>query len=311
MVPARGRAALQRDRRRARAALRERFPDGAPGPAQPCRADRRARRRACAPVDPLRRTGALGRPGCGGAGTARARQPAGRDAHVVGAVGARGAVRRAVRGRHDPVGGGAESADVRADRCDRGGAYCVATGAHPRRCELGLPLQLGPRLDVHGARPLRAGIRERARGLPAVRRTKRGRHRYGHPGCVRDRRRASPDRDGARAPRGIPRLCAGSDRQRRVAPGAARRVRGSHGPRMAVVRARPFARRRLLGVHRRHGRLRVRALDRPRPRDLGGPRRAETLRALESDVLGGRRSRAQACRGVRAPRADGSLGTDA
>ena len=92
---------------------------------------------------------------------------------------------------------------------------------------------------------------------------------------------------------------AGARGQRRVQPGAARRV--GRGARLRVPAhqvARPPARPDLADPGEA-GRGRDRALEGARPRHLGGARRAQALHLLEDDVLGRARSRGPAGRDPR------------
>ena len=95
----------------------------------------------------------------------------------------------------------AEGADLRADRRHRRRADDVAARADRRRAQLGLPLLLAARRDVHALRAARARL---PRGGARVARlaAARGRGRPGRaPDHVRRRRRAAPDRARARLAR--------------------------------------------------------------------------------------------------------------
>ena len=110
-------------------------------------------------------------------------------------------------------------------------------------------------------------------------------------GHVRHRRRA--DARGVRTPQPLRlrRRATGAHRQRRLQPEAARHL--GHHARLGVP-ARPLARagtRNAVAAAEAPGRRGHRALARPRPRHLGGARRAEALHVLEGDVLGRARPR--------------------
>ena len=80
--------------------------------------------------------------------------------------------------RGDPaLGAGDQGPDVHADRRDRRGADDVAARDARRRAQLGLPLRLDARLDVHAAGAALAQPRLGSRGVHAVRRRPRARRR--------------------------------------------------------------------------------------------------------------------------------------
>ena len=185
----------------------------------------------------------------------------------------------------------------------------VAARADRRGPQLGLPVLLAPRRDVHALRPADGGLRARGGGLARVA-PARGRRRPARPadhvrhlrasaGCTRWSSTGSPGYEGSRPVR------VGNDA---VAPVPAGRLR--RGPRPAAPgRARgPAARGGVLGGGAAaHRRARV-ALARARRRHLGGPRRRAALHALEGDGVGrGRpgRSATSSCSGSRARWTDG------
>ena len=120
----------------------------------------------------------------------------------------------------------AQGADLRADRRHRRRADHLAARAARRRAQLGLPLLLAARRDVHALRAAAApATRDEARAwrdwlLRAV---------AGRPGAaadhVRPRRRAAADRARARLAARLRGLGAGAHRQRRRRPVPARRLR--------------------------------------------------------------------------------------
>ena len=114
------------------------------------------------------------------------------------------------------LGAGAEGPDLRADGRAGRRADDVAARDAGRRAQLGLPLHVDARRDVHALRAARARPRLGGRRLHAVRRRprmQRGRLAADH---VRHRRRARPHRADARPPARLRALAAGADRQRRV-----------------------------------------------------------------------------------------------
>ena len=82
----------------------------------------------------------------------------------VGALHLRGRVAR----RGHALADHAEGADVCADRRDRRGADDVAARGDRRRAELGLPVLLAPRRDVHALLAADGGLRARGRGVARV-----------------------------------------------------------------------------------------------------------------------------------------------
>ena len=125
----------------------------------------------------------------------------------------------------------AEGADVPPDRRDRRRRHDVDPRADRRRPELGLPVLLAPRRDVHALRPADGRLRARGGGLARVA-AARGRRRPARPADhVRDRGRAAHARDGARLAPGLRGVAAGPGGQRRRAAVPAGRLR--RGPRPA------------------------------------------------------------------------------
>ena len=107
---------------------------------------------------------------------------------------------------------------------------------------------------------------------------------------VPGRRQLGSHRGDARSPRRIHGFASGADRQRRRRPAAARHLRRSDelDPRPRQRRARRLGRRpRRLEPHRRHDRLALRALARPRRGHLGDARWPASLRLRAAHVLGG------------------------
>ena len=198
--------------------------------------------------------------------------------------------------------------DVHADRRDRRRADDVAARDARRRAQLGLPLRLDARRDVHPAGAALAQPRLGGRGVHAVRRRPRAQRRRRDADHVRDRRAARPDRVDARRPLRVRRRAPGADRQRRLRPAPERRLRrgarlhpAAHPPQPAAVAA-PVADRR------EPGRVRDARLARARPGHLGGARRAAALRLVEAHVLGRDGSGGQARRDPRRRRDASSAG---
>ena len=187
-----------------------------------------------------------------------------------------------------PLGAGAQAADLRAHRRDRGGPHLQPPRAHRRGAQLGLPLHLDPRRRLHhllaaAHRPHRGGLA--VHGL--ARRPLRGsRPRPGAADRLRHRRPPRPHRDHPRPPRGVPRLAAGARRQRRRPPAPARHLRRADGLGLPVQQARGADRLRLVAPSARAAPLRGRQLAAGGRGDLGGARRPAAVRLLEADVLG-------------------------
>ena len=102
-------------------------------------------------------------------------------------------------------------------------AHDLAARDAAGRAQLGLPLQLDPRLDVHAVGALHARLRLGGQRLLLLHRRRRRRRRR-PAGDVRPRRRAHPRGADARAPQRLRGRPAGADRQRRLPPGPARRL---------------------------------------------------------------------------------------
>ena len=182
------------------------------------------------------------------------------DRRASGALARPGAHSGPSLARPDPaLGARDQGPDVHADRRDGRGAHDLAAGDAGRRAQLGLPLHLDARHDVHapGAalpEPRLGGGRVHA--VRRRRRAERGRRAADH---VRDRRAAGPDRVDARPALRLRGRPPGADRQRRLRPAPERRLRrrarldpAAHPPEQAAPapaladrrRRRPSARRR-------------------------------------------------------------------
>ena len=192
------------------------------------------------------------------------------------------------------LGADDQGPDLHADRRDGGGAHDLAARDARRRAQLGLPLHLDARHDLHAAGAAPAQPRLGGRRVHAVRRRRRAHRGRIAADHVRDRRAARPDRVDAGRPVRLRRGAARPHRQRRVRPAPERRVRrrarldpAAHPPQRAPAAA-AVADRRVAG------RVRDQGLARARPGHLGGARQAAALRLVEADVLGRARPRRQA-----------------
>ena len=170
----------------------------------------------------------------------------------------------------------------------------VAARDAGRRAQLGLPLRLDARRDVHAARAALARPRLGGRRVHAVRGRPRAGRRRRAADHVRDRRPPRPHRVDARRPVGLRRRAAGPDRQRRVRPAPERRLRRGARLDPAAHPAQPAAAAPAVADRRVAGDLRDQRLARARPGHLGGARRAAALRLVEAHGLGGARPRREA-----------------
>ena len=166
---------------------------------------------------------------------------------------------------------GDQGSHVHAHRRHHRGADHVAAGDAGRRAQLGLPLQLDARHDLHAAGAPLAQPQLGGRRVHAVRRRRRGDGGRLATDHVRDRRPSRPDRDDPRRPLRLRRRAARADRQRRLRPTPERRLRRSprldpapHAPLSSVCRGgsgRSSSRRR--SARRRPGGSPTRASGRP------------------------------------------------
>ena len=197
--------------------------------------------------------------------------------------------------------------DVHADRRDRRRADDLAARDARRRAQLGLPLRLDARRDVHAAGAALAQPRLGGRGVHAVRRRPRAQRRRRDADHVRDRRAARPDRVHARRPLRLRRRAAGADRQRRLRPAPERRLRRRARLHPAAHPPQPAALAAAVADRRDPGRVRDARLARARPGHLGGARRAAALRLVQAHVLGRDGPRGQARRDPRRRRPAAAL----
>ena len=131
------------------------------------------------------------------------------------------------RGRAAALGADPEGTHVRADRRHGRGADDVAARVAGRGAQLGLPLHVDPRRDLHALGAARARPRRRGPRLHGLRPAGDCRRRRPAPDHVRDRRRGRPHREHPRPPPRLPRLATGPDRQRRLLAAPERRLRGA------------------------------------------------------------------------------------
>ena len=211
--------------------------------------------------------------------------------------------------RPDPtLGAHDQGPHVHADRSNGGRAHDLAAGDSRRRAELGLPLHLDPRHDVHAPGAALPQPRLGGRRVHAVRRRRRadrGRVAADH---VRHRRSPRPHGDDARRDDRLRRRAARAHRQRRVRPAPERRLR--RRPRLdpAAYEEERAPAAAALADRREPGRVRDEGLARAGPGDLGGARQAAALRLLEADVLGRARPGGEARRATRRRRSQGEVG---
>ena len=201
----------------------------------------------------------------------------------------------------------AEGADLRADRGDDRRGHHLAARDPRGRAQLGLPLRVDPRLDLHALGPLHAGLRRGGQRLLLLHPRRRREDQRRAADHVRHRRRGDADRGDAAAPRRLRARPAGARGQRRVRAEAARRVGRPAGLDLPAHQVARRAGRVDVGDPLQAGRARDRRLARARPRDLGGARRAAALHLVEGHVLGGLRPRRTPGPPARGPRAQRPL----
>ena len=110
---------------------------------------------------------------------------------------------------------------------------------HRRRAQLGLPLLLAPRRDVHALRADERRLHRRGARLARLAAARGRRRPRERPDPLRRRRRAARSRAGARLAAGLRGLGAGAGRQRRARAVPARRLRRGDGRAAPGARARP------------------------------------------------------------------------
>ena len=180
-----------------------------------------------------------------------------------------------------------QGAVVRAHGRARGRRDHLAAGDPGRRAQLGLPLQLDPRLHVHALGPLHARLRLGGQRLLLLHRGHRGEGGRRPPDHVPDRRRGRDPRVHARSPVGLRGRAAGPRGQRRLQAGAARRLGRAARLDLPAHQVAQLPAGPDLADRQGAGRAGAREVARAGPRHLGDPRRAEALHLVEDDVLGG------------------------
>ena len=186
------------------------------------------------------------------------------------------------------------------------GAHDLAARDARRRAQLGLPLHLDPRLDVHALGPVHARLRLGGQRLLLLHR-RRGRERRGPADHVRHRRRDELDEQ-------VLDHLHGYDGARPVRIGNGAYNQRQHDVWGAVLdsvylhtKSRDRLDERVWPILKRQVECGARALARARSRDLGGPRRAQALHLVEGDVLGRGRPRRAPGRDPRGRRRGGAL----
>ena len=192
-------------------------------------------------------------------------------------------LRRTVGRSRAPQRPGAARSVVPAERRDRRRGHHLATRRHRRRTQLGLPLFVGPRRELHHGGPVGRGLSRRGRRLlrlPGYRGSVGHRSGRGAADHVRNRRRTRPDRARTPASGRLARQPARARRQRRLEPAADRRIR-------RIARGSAPSRRPTRRHRRRHQAIpdRVRRYGRGQlagegPGHLGGPRRSRSISSI-------------------------------
>ncbi len=191
----------------------------------------------------------------------------------------------------------AQGADLRADRRDDRGGDDVAARDARRRAQLGLPLRLDPRLDLHALGPLHAGLRRGGQRLLLLHPRRRLEERRRAADHVRHRRRGDADRGDAAAPRRLRARPAGARRQRRLRPAASTTCGARCSTRSTCTRkSRDGLAESTWEILRKQVDARHRRMARARPRDLGGARRADSTSPPRRSCAGSPATAARAWR---------------
>ena len=168
----------------------------------------------------------LGRAARGAEGRRRGRGEDGRHGAFLARLAGQGADPRSPLPRADPTLGACDQGpDLHAHRLDGGCADDVVARDARRRAQLGLPVHVDARHDVHAAGAPLAQPRLGGRRVHGVRRRPRADRGRVTPDHVRDRRTTRPDRVDARPSLRVCRRTSRPDRERRVRPAPERRVR--------------------------------------------------------------------------------------
>ena len=172
---------------------------------------------------------------------------------------------------------------------DRGHGRCAddfpARDAR-RRAQLGLPLQLDARFDVHAAGAALAEPRLGSQRVHGIRRRPQAQRRRRPADHVRHRWPPRSHRVHARRPVRLRRRAPGTHRQRCVRPAPERRLRRRAGIHPAAYAAKPETAPPSVADRPVAGRVRRAGVARAGPGHLGGARRAPALCLLEADELG-------------------------
>ena len=211
--------------------------------------------------------------------------------------------------RADPaLGADDQGPHLHADRRDGRGAHDVAARDAGRRAQLGLPLHVDARLDVHAAGAALPQPRLGGRRVHAVRRrprAERGRRAADH---VRHRRPARPDRVDARRPLGLRRRAARCGSA--TAPSTSARTTSSARCSTRSCCTRGAAQRlprRLWPIVQAQAECATRVWREPDQGIWEARGDAAALRVVEAHVLGRARPRGEARRDPRRPRAAGDV----
>ncbi len=185
--------------------------------------------------------------------------------------------------RADPaLRAGDQGPHLHAHRRDRGRAHDLVARDARRRAQLGLPLHLDARLDLHPAGAALPQPRLGGGRVHAVRRRPRAQRRRGAADHVRDRRPPRPDRVDPRRPLGLRRGEPGAGRQRRLRPAPERRLRRGARLDPAAHAAQPAAAAAAVADRPVAGGVRDQGLARPRPGHLGGARQPRSTTSPRS-----------------------------
>ena len=209
------------------------------------------------------------------------------------------------------LGAGAEGPHLRPDRGDRRRPDHLAAGDPGRRAQLGLPLQLDPRLDLHASGRCTRSASTRRRATSCASSAGICREDPRAADHVRDRRPQGPDRER----RSTTSPATTDSKPVRIGNGAFdQRQNDVWGALLDSVYLHAKALGGLsddeLGDARGPGRGGDRGLAAPRPGDLGVARGAPALRLLEADDLGRGRPRRAARRRPRRAPSSPSAGTE-
>ncbi len=176
---------------------------------------------------------------------------------------------------------------LRAHRCAGGRPDHLAPGAARGRAQLGLPLLLAARRDLHALRSHDGRLRGGGPRLARLAGERRGRDAVRDPDHVRPGRGEAPARAGAGLAARSPWLPAGTDRQRRREPAPTRRVRRGDGCPASRPAGGSRAERERVACAAGVARVPGDRLEAARRRDLGGAGTAPPLRAFQGDGVGG------------------------